>query len=110
MFLNTKGLLCEGTGTNIFLVINEELVTPPLSSGCLAGITRELVLEVAEVIERDIAPEELSYCSEAFLTSSTRDLSPISRFDDVVLPSCPGPATKKINQAFSELKTSQPDP
>ncbi|MBD36160.1 MAG: 4-amino-4-deoxychorismate lyase [Actinobacteria bacterium] len=110
LFLNTRGLLCEGTGTNIFLVINAELVTPPLSSGCLAGITRELVLEITEVVERNITPEELSDCSEAFLTSSTRDLSPVSRFDDLVLPFCPGPTTKKIGQAFSELKSSQSDP
>ncbi len=110
LFLNTTGLLCEGTGTNIFLVIEGELVTPSLSSGCLAGITREIVLEIAEVIERDILPEELNLCSEAFLTSSTRDLSPISRFDNLEIPLCPGPITQKIAHAFSELKSSQPDP
>ncbi|MFC8797902.1 aminotransferase class IV [Promicromonospora sp. NPDC057138] len=45
VFANTKGELCEGTGSNVFLEIDGELVTPPLSSGCLAGITRELLLE-----------------------------------------------------------------
>ena len=110
LFLNTTGLLCEGTGTNIFLVIEGKLVTPPLSSGCLAGITREIILELADVEERDISPEELNLCSEAFLSSSTRDLSPISRFDDFEVPLFPGPVTKKIALAFSELKSSKPDP
>ena len=110
LFLNTTGVLCEGTGTNIFLVINEELVTPPISSGCLAGITRELVLEIAEVTERNISPSELNNCNEAFITSSTRDLSPVSRFDDLAVPLVPGPVTEKVAQAFSRLKSSQPDP
>ena len=102
--------MCEGTGTNIFLVIDEELVTPPISSGCLAGITRELVLEIAEVTERDISPSELTNCKEAFITSSTRDLSPVSRFDDLAVPLVPGPVTEKVAQAFGRLKSSQPDP
>lgn len=45
VFANTQGDLCEGTGSNVFLELDGELVTPPLSSGCLAGITRELLLE-----------------------------------------------------------------
>ena len=110
LFLNTTGVLCEGTGTNIFLVINEKLVTPPLSSGCLAGVTRELVLEIVKVTERNVSLNELSSCSEAFITSSTRDLSPVSRFDDFTVPLVPGPITEEIAQAFSELKSSQPDP
>ena len=45
VFANTRGELCEGTGTNVFVVVDGELLTPPLESGCLAGITRELTLE-----------------------------------------------------------------
>ncbi|HIE66377.1 MAG TPA: 4-amino-4-deoxychorismate lyase, partial [Acidimicrobiia bacterium] len=58
LFANTAGHLCEGTGTNVFLVVEGVLVTPPLSSGCLAGVTRELVMELADVVERDIDPAE----------------------------------------------------
>ena len=47
LFANTRGELCEGTGSNVVVVVDDELVTPPLSSGCLAGITRELLLEWA---------------------------------------------------------------
>ena len=45
IFLNTAGHICEGTGTNIFVVFGDKVITPPLSSGPLAGITRELIME-----------------------------------------------------------------
>jgi branched-subunit amino acid aminotransferase/4-amino-4-deoxychorismate lyase len=54
IFATTTGLLCEGTGSNVFVAIDGRLVTPPLSSGCLAGVTRELVLEVTDAVEEDI--------------------------------------------------------
>ena len=54
IFANTTGGLCEGTGTNVFVVVDGRLVTPPLSSGCLAGVTRDLVLELTEAIEADL--------------------------------------------------------
>ena len=72
LFANTAGHLCEGTGTNVFLVVDGAVVTPPLSSGCLAGVTRELVMELAGVVELDIAPAGFGTADEAFLTSSTR--------------------------------------
>ena len=80
IFRNVAGNLCEGTGTNLFLVIDGVPTTPPLSSGCLAGVTRDLVLEILvdEVEVRDLALEELLVSDEAFLTSATRDVSPIS--------------------------------
>ena len=110
VFLNTSGWLCEGTGTNIFLVIDETLVTPDLASGCLAGITRELVLEISEVSERKIALSEIPQASEAFLTSSTRDISPIHSLGDIIMPNAPGPKTKEISKKFSDLIDSNIDP
>ena len=110
VFLNTAGWLCEGTGTNIFLVVNENLITPDLSSGCLAGITRELVLEIEEVEERNISLQEASMASEAFLTSSTRDISPISCLGEIVFPNAPGPVTAKVAEKFAALVASNPDP
>ena len=71
---NTVGNLCEGTGTNVFCELDGGLVTPPLSSGCLAGITRELILEVTDAAELDVPIEHLGSTTEAFLTSSTRDV------------------------------------
>lgn len=82
VFANTAGNLCEGTGTNIFCVFDSVVVTPPLSSGCLAGITRELVIEWYDVHERDISMAELAEADEVFLTSTTRDVQGLKRLDD----------------------------
>jgi len=110
LLTNTQGQLCEGTGTNVFLVVDRQLVTPPLSSGCLAGITRELVLELTEVVEREIEPGEFAVASEAFLTSSTREVGAISAVDDTVLPEAPGPVTAELTAAFAALVATNPDP
>ena len=110
VFLNTSGSLCEGTGTNIFLVVNETLITPDLSSGCLAGITRELVIEIEEVEERTVSLQEASEASEAFLTSSTRDISPIISLGEIVFPEAPGLVTVNVAEKFAELVASNPDP
>ena len=110
LLTNTQGRLCEGTGTNVFLVVDGQLVTPPLSSGCLAGITRELVLELTEVVEREIEPAEFAVASEAFLTSSTREVGAISAVDDTVLPEGPGPVTAELTAAFAVLVATNPDP
>ena len=110
LLTNTQGRLCEGAGTNVFLVVDRQLVTPPLSSGCLAGITRELVLELTEVVEREIEPGEFAVASEAFLTSSTREVGAISAVDDTVLPEAPGPVTAELTTAFAALVATNPDP
>ena len=86
IFGNTKGELCEGTGTNVFIVDGDTLRTPPLSSGCLAGVTRGLVIEVCRthgipVNEEPIPLSALTSAQEAFLTSSTREVHPISQVD-----------------------------
>lgn len=76
---NTVGDLCEGTGSNIFVVFDGQLLTPSLSGGCLAGITRELVLEWCGAQEAELPLASLRDVHEAFLTSSTRDVQPIRR-------------------------------
>jgi len=81
-----------------------------LSSGCLAGITRELVIEITEVEERNISLSEANEASEAFLTSSTRDISPISSLGEIVLPEVPGPVTVQVAEKFADLVDSNPDP
>ncbi len=115
IFLNVAGNFCEGTGTNLFLVIDGVPTTPPLSSGCLAGITRELVLErlIDEVEVRELAPEELLASDEAFLTSSTRDVSPISAFSGALersFATAPGPVTARVKEAFAGIQDSSLDP
>ena len=110
LFRNTAGHLCEGTGTNIFLVVDDVLVTPPLSSGCLAGVTRDLLLELVDVVERDVALDEIEVASEAFLSSATRDVSSIAAVDDHNLPTAPGPVTTAVAAAFADLVAQTPDP
>lgn len=105
LFANTQGNLCEGTGSNVFVVVNGELLTPPLSAGCLAGITRAFLIERCglAVAERDLPLEVLYLADEAFLTSTVRDVQPIRSVDGRGLASCPGPVTEAAQRAYSDL-------
>lgn len=108
LFPNTVGQLCEGTGTNVFVVVDGEALTPPLSSGCLAGVTRELVLEIATVREADLPIDVLEHADEVFLTSSTRDVQGLTRIDDRSLEV--GPVTRSIADGFAALIAETTDP
>jgi branched-chain amino acid aminotransferase len=112
IFANTVGHLCEGSGSNIFLVIDGRLVTPPLSAGCLAGITRALLIERCGLVvnERDVPINALADADEAFLTSAVREVHPIRAVDDKALPNCPGPLTKAAADAYATLLAADPDP
>jgi branched-chain amino acid aminotransferase len=110
LMANTAGALCEGTGSNVFVVLDGRCITPTLASGCLAGITRELVLEALPAIEEsDLALADLERADEAFLTSSTRDVQAIARIGDRVLDA-PGPWTQQAASAFDELSRRSLDP
>jgi branched-chain amino acid aminotransferase len=110
IFGNLAGNLCEGTGSNVFVVRGGRLVTPPLSSGCLAGVTRALVLEWCGGEEEDVPLEEFHRAEEAFLTSTTRDVQPIRAVDGTVLPEAPGPITAKAMEAFAARSAELMDP
>ena len=102
VFANLQGHLCEGTGTNVFYVVDGELRTPTLAGGCLAGITRRLVLDWFGATEVD-GPADLvaEQATEAFLTSTTRDVQAIRRWDDRDLPA-PGPLTTEVQRVWRE--------
>ncbi|MBO0713520.1 MAG: aminotransferase class IV [Acidimicrobiales bacterium] len=104
IFANTAGRLCEGTGTNVFVGTMDRLLTPPLTSGCLAGVTRELLLEAGVAEEADLALDALGQADEAFLSSTTRVVQPIRAVDGTALPAVPGPLTKKAAQVMAELE------
>ncbi|MDA8368596.1 MAG: aminotransferase class IV [Nocardiopsaceae bacterium] len=110
IFANTVGDLCEGTGSNIFVVLDGRLLTPPLWAGPLAGITRELVLEWAGGEEVNIPMSALGRISEAFLTSTGRDVQPIRAIDGRALPAAPGPVTRKTMEVFAERAATNMDP
>jgi len=109
IFANTKGELCEGTGSNVFYVLDSELVTPTLDSGCLAGITRALVLEWCGGVERDAPLDVLERADEVFLASTTRDVQPVRRCDDREL-AAPGPVTARAQQVWAERSAADLDP
>lgn len=110
VFANTAGALCEGTGSNLFYVVDGELRTPTLDSGCLAGITRELVVEWCGAREVDAPLTEVrDRASEVFLVSTTRDVQAVSRWDDRELPA-PGPVTRRCAETWAsrEAETMEP--
>jgi branched-chain amino acid aminotransferase len=78
---NTRGELCEGTGSNVFLLLGGKWVTHSLDSGCLAGITRALVCKWFGIAEEAVPLASLAEAEEVFITSSTRDIQPVHRVD-----------------------------
>ncbi|GHI09073.1 4-amino-4-deoxychorismate lyase [Streptomyces cellostaticus] len=110
LFGNTVGQLCEGTGSNVFVVLDGEIHTPPLASGCLPGITRALAVEWTGAKETDLPLDALERAEEIFLTSTLRDVQAVHRVDDRELPATPGPATAKAMQIFDERSGEDLDP
>jgi branched-chain amino acid aminotransferase len=110
IFGNLAGDLCEGTGSNIFIVRDGHLLTPTLASGCLAGVTRALVAEWFGAEEVDVPLQALYGAEEAFLTSTTRDIQPIALVDETELPVAPGPITAKAMRVFAERSAADLNP
>jgi branched-chain amino acid aminotransferase len=109
LFANTVGNLCEGTGANVFCVLDGTLVTPPLAAGCLAGVTRGLVVELTGATERDVPFAALADADEVFLTSTTRAVQAVRRLDARTL-AAPGPVTRDAAAALSALVARDLDP
>jgi branched-chain amino acid aminotransferase len=115
IFPNTRDELCEATGSNIFIVRDGVLRTPDAASGCLLGVTRALVLELAEAAgeptyEGPMTLGELATADEVFLTSSTREVHPVARVDGRPLSPVPGPVTQWCARRFVELLGRDLDP
>ncbi|HET9861561.1 MAG TPA: aminotransferase class IV [Nocardioidaceae bacterium] len=109
IFANLAGNLCEGTGSNVFYVVGGELRTPTLSSGCLAGISRALLLEWYGGRELDESVEVLQEATEILLVSTTRDVQGVRRCDDRDLEA-PGPITREAMQVWAAREAENPDP
>ena len=106
---NTRDELCEGTGTNVFVVIDGRILTPPLASGCLAGITRGLVIEWFGAIEESLPYEALQHADEVFLASSTRDVHPVVRVDGRTWAE-PGLISGRLREEFIARSAVNIDP
>ena len=109
LFANTAGNLCEGTGTNVFYVLDGQLRTPTLASGCLAGVTRALLVEWLNVREVDEPIAVLREAEEIFLASTTRDVQGVHQCDGHDL-SAPGPHTREAARVFAERSAADLDP
>jgi len=107
--LNKEGFVCEGVGENLFIVKDGVIVTPPVSSGALDGITRRVVIGLAEelgyrVTERNITPNEMFNADEVFFTGTAAEIAPIREINHrVVGDGKPGPITKRLIQEFNKI-------
>ena len=116
---NLAGEVCEGTGSNVFIVSDGRISTPPLASGCLAGITRALVLEWCadagiEIEQRPMAMADLAGAQEIFITSSTRDVHPIDAVIDSdgqrIWAAGDATATRAATEVFAARSAAQWNP
>lgn len=109
LFADTTGRLCEGTGSNVFVVVGGEVLTPTLATGCLAGVTRALVLEWTDAREADLPLSVLEEADEVFLTSTTRDVQGVHAVDGRELPA-PGKRTTQIAEEFARRAAETDEP
>jgi branched-chain amino acid aminotransferase len=106
VLLNHEGFLAEGASTNVFMVRDGAVLTAPLAAGILAGITREVVLELLPGLgvpfrEQPLHLDDLVSADEAFLTSTTREVVPVRQVDDALIgDGTPGAITRRLIQAF----------
>jgi branched-chain amino acid aminotransferase len=105
----SNGLISEGAGENLFLVIEGSLNTPPVSAGILSGITRNTVITLARaagirVIERDLPRETLYFADEVFMVGTAAEITPLRSVDGKPVGSgTPGPVTCQLQEAFFGL-------
>lgn len=108
IMLDWRGYVCEGTGSNIFIVKKGVLITPPLHASILPGITRQTVIEIAkrigvEVLERDLTIHDLYNADEVFLTGTSIEIQPVVEIDGRKIGNGePGPVSMKIMEEFKK--------
>ncbi|MDF1741780.1 MAG: aminotransferase class IV [Verrucomicrobiales bacterium] len=108
IFPNTAGDVCEGTWSNLFCRLDGKITTPPLESGCLPGVTREIILELAsemgiEIQERSIAIKDLDRVEAAALTSTLREIQPVDEINGRRLPDQSFAPWKQLAEAYQNL-------
>jgi branched-chain amino acid aminotransferase len=106
VLLNERNEVAECTSANIFAAMGNQVWTPPLSAGCLPGITREVILQELRVPgidlrEKTLFPEDLERADEVFITSTTRELLPVLAIEDQKLRNA-GSARTRLQAAFSD--------
>jgi branched-chain amino acid aminotransferase len=109
VMLNERGEVTECTSANIFVVRGEKVLTPPLNSGCLEGVTRGILMEIApeagvSVLEQSLRPEDLHSADEVFISSTNRNLISAGEIAGTKLPA-PGPVCERLNELFDAYVT-----
>lgn len=112
ILLNAAGRVAEGSADNVFIVRRGELLTPPVIEGALDGITRQVVLELAEKLglphkEMPLAPYDLFTADECFLTGTGAELIPVAEVNGRSMVSCPGPVYRQLAAAFRQLVVAE---
>jgi len=112
LLLNERGESAECTAANIFCLRGKRILTPPLSSGCLAGITRSVLLEIAhsaglEAIEQTLFPIDLYGAEEVFISSTNRNLLGVGEISGHKFANAPGPVTLRLETILAEYVTEQ---
>ncbi|HEX5411143.1 MAG TPA: aminotransferase class IV [Terriglobia bacterium] len=107
VLLNERKEVSECTAANIFCVRNGEVTTPPLSAGCLPGVTRAVLLEMGEktglsIQEAPLETEDLFAADEVFIASTTREVQPVSQIEDRTIEKVNGPVTQMLAETFSQ--------
>lgn len=107
ILLNHAGNIAEGALNNVFVVKNGELFTPPTTDGALAGITRQVVLQLSGTLgipaqEKSMSPYDLYTAEECFLTGTGIELVPVREVDGRVVGACPGAVFTQLQKAFTE--------
>ncbi len=105
ILLNERGEVAECTSANIFCVKGGKVLTPPLASGCLEGVTRSVLLEIAprarvHIVEQTLFPEDLYSAEEVFITSTNRTLLGVSEIAGCKFSVVMGPLAQKLERAF----------
>ncbi len=106
VLLNERGEVAECTAANVFAVAGGRVLTPPLASGCLEGITRGVLLEIAPGLgipmeERTLTPDDLRRADELFISSTNRNLLGVGALEDHLYSAAPGPITRRLEAAFA---------
>ena len=115
IMLNTDGLVAEGSGENLFLVRNGEVLTPPVTAGILEGITRDSIMQLLrddglDVREAPLSRSDLYYADELFFTGTAAEVTPIRAVDHRPVGSGkPGPVTRLAQELFNRAVTGKLD-
>jgi len=105
VLLNERGEVAECTAANVFMVKNKKVHTPPLSSGCLEGVTRGILFEIAPeagvpIVEHTLRPEDLYSADEVFISSTNRSLIGVGEIAGHAIAGAPGPVTRQLDELF----------